>query len=94
MLKDYSQKGCLFECSLNYAIELVGCLPWDLPIPLKWNESDMAVYHSFTNHNSNKNNDLEQFYAAMNNESNLRECGKRCMPDCEATIYETQERDE
>ena len=95
MFKKYSQKGCIFECSLNYAIKHVGCLPWDFPIPTKWNGSDLAVCHSFTIHNlHNENNSLEQFYEAINSEANLKACGYRCMPDCEATIYETQERDE
>jgi hypothetical protein len=31
----YSQKSCRFECALKDAIDAVGCLPWDYPIPIK-----------------------------------------------------------
>ena len=86
----YSKAGCIFKCSINFAIENVGCLPWDFPVPLKWEEAKLEVCHSASPDTNQTNNKLVKFYEAMNNDSNLRTC--QCMPDCEATIYDTQVR--
>ena len=88
MFQKYSQKGCIFECSLNFAIETAGCLPWDFPVPMKRNGTDIAVCHSNTLKDPEKNK-LFQFYEAMKNQTNLKKCD--CLPDCEATKFETQE---
>ena len=88
MFKGYSQKGCIFECSLKFAIEEVGCLPWDFPTPIKWENASLAVCNSHTRHTNSKN-DLIRFYDAMKNDTNLKNCD--CVPDCEGIIYEAQE---
>ena len=73
---------------MNFAIEHVGCLPWDFPVPFKWEEAKLEVCHSASPDTNQTNNMLAKFYEAMNNDSNLRTC--QCMPDCEATVYDTQ----
>ena len=88
IFQKYSQAGCIFECSLKFAIESVGCLPWDFPVPSKWQDVHLAVCNSTNPNPINDKNKLVLFYEAMNNDSNLRTC--ECMPDCEATVYDTQ----
>ena len=77
---------------MEFAINTVGCLPWDFPVPLKWENAHLEICNS-----SNPDgyfegpvpkNKLVRFYEAMNNDSNLKTCN--CMPDCETTIYDTQ----
>ena len=86
----YSQKSCIFECSLNFAIRTVGCLPWDFPIPTKMKATDILVCHSSNEYRYGKNNKLIQFFNAMKNQTILRNCS--CLPDCETIAYDTQER--
>ena len=73
---------------MKFAIDSVGCLPWDFPVPIEWEGTKLAVCNSTNSDPINDKNKLEMFYEAMNNDSNLRTC--ECMPDCEATIYDTQ----
>ena len=87
IFQKYSKKGCIFECSVKFAIEKVGCLPWDFPVPFGWEEVNVEICYSI-NTDSKKSNKVAMFYEAMNNNSNLRQC--QCMPDCEVTIYDTQ----
>ena len=86
----YSQKSCIFECSLNFAIRTVGCLPWDFPIPTKMKATDILVCHSSNEYRYGKNNKLIQFFNAMKNQTILRNCS--CLPDCETIAYDTQEK--
>ena len=72
---------------MKFAIENVGCLPWDFPVPLEWEEANLEICYAIST-DSEQSNKVAMFYKAMNNNSNLRQC--QCMPDCEATIYETQ----
>ena len=88
IFKKYSQAGCIFECSLNFAIASVECVPWDFPVPFKWQDVQLAICTSINQDPTNDKNKLVLFHEAMNNDSNLRTCD--CMPDCEATIYDTQ----
>ena len=91
IFQNYSQSGCIFECSMSFAIDSVGCLPWDFPVPLKWENQQLEVCNSsnqaFTVGQTGKSN-LMRFYEAMNNDTNLKACD--CMADCETTIYDTQ----
>ena len=75
---------------MTFAIETAGCLLWDFPLPFKWEEAKLDVCHSSGPDSNPINNKLVKFYEAMNNEPNLRSC--QCMPDCEATTYDTQVR--
>ena len=73
---------------MKFAIQNVGCLPWDFPVPFKWRDTNLEVCNSTKPDSAPSKNKLVQFREAMNNDSNLRAC--ECMPDCEATIYDTQ----
>ena len=93
IFQKYSKKGCIFECSVKFAIEQVGCLPWDFPVPFGWEEANLEICYSTSTDSVQFNslgqiNKVAMFYEAMNNNSNLRQC--QCMPDCEVTIYDTQ----
>ena len=92
IFQNYSQSGCIFECSIEFAIDTVGCLPWDFPVPLKWENIQLEVCNSSYGGNgwdtTAMKNNLVKFHEAMNNDSNLRNCD--CLPDCETTIYDTQ----
>jgi hypothetical protein len=71
---------------LNAAIDQVGCLPWDFPIPTKNGVAiDLEVCISQDAHWNNK---LEEFHKAMKNRSNLQNC--TCMTDCETVSYDVQ----
>ena len=77
---------------MEFAIDTVGCLPWDFPVPLKWENTHLEVCNSsnpagLLDYSVSKHS-LLRFYEAMNNDSNLKACD--CMPDCETTIYDTQ----
>ena len=85
IFQSYSQQGCIFECSMEFAINTVGCLPWDFPVPLKWENAHLEICNSS---NPATINHLLRFYEAMNNDTNLKACD--CMPDCETIIYDTQ----
>ena len=87
IFQKYSKKGCIFECSVKFAIEKVGCLPWDFPVPFGWEDDNLEMCYTI-NTDYKKSNKVAMFYEAMNNNSNLRQC--QCMPDCEVTIYDTQ----
>ena len=89
MFQMYSQKSCIFECSLKFAIDSVGCLPWDFPIPTNMNGSEILVCHSSIEFRNAEDNKLIQFFEAMKNQTILRTCS--CLPDCETTEYDTQE---
>lgn len=71
-----------------FAIESVGCLPWDYPVPFKLEDVNLAICDSTNPDPTSGKNKLVWFHEAMNNDSNLRTC--ECMPDCEATVYDTQ----
>ena len=88
IFQHYSKPGCIFECSMNFAIKRVGCLPWDFPVPLAWENTNLDVCHSANLDANLTSNKLDMFYAAMNDDSNLRTY--QCMPDCETTVYDTQ----
>jgi hypothetical protein len=89
LFKHYSQKSCHFECVLNQAIDQVGCLPWDYPVPPVKQSKVIPVCTAHQNRGDGKDI-LELFNAAMDNGSNLHHCD--CMSDCEAVIYDSQER--
>ena len=72
---------------MKSAIENVECLPWDFPVPFERVDANLEMCHSIRT-DSEQSNKVAMFYEAMNNNSNLRQC--QCMPDCEATIYDTQ----
>ena len=79
----YSQESCLFECSLRFAIEQAGCLPWDYPIPFADLTRSIPVCHATVNENQ-----IAVFNAAMNNGTNLGRCD--CWADCESVTYDVQ----
>ena len=87
IFESYSKKGCIFECSVKFAIEKVGCLPWDFPVSSAWDDTNLEICYSI-NTESQSFNKVAMFYEAMHNDSNLKQC--QCLPDCEQTIYDTQ----
>ena len=77
---------------MEFAINNVGCLPWDFPVPLKWENAHLEICNSsnpggLLDYTVSKSH-LLRFYEAMNNDTNLKACD--CMPDCETIIYDTQ----
>ena len=46
IFENYSKKGCIFECSVKFAIEKVGCLPWDFPVRSEWDDSDIDICYT------------------------------------------------
>lgn len=86
MFKDYKQLGCLFECSLIYAITNVGCIPWDYPVPAGLDQADFDICVS--NKNGSKISNLALFHQLMESKESMADC--KCMPDCEKVTYEPQ----
>ena len=82
MFKMYRHKGCLFECRLRYAASVVGCLPWDYPVPLGLEEIDTCLSWQ------NETNKLKQFHDAMDDPISMKNC--QCMHDCEEVTYDIQ----
>ncbi len=79
---NYTQKACLFECTVRQAIDKADCLPWDYPIPkLSWSK-DLRVCL-----NNLDSNEIQAFNAAMD-EADTKVCD--CMPDCEGVTYDIQ----
>ena len=79
MFTYYTQKSCMFECCLNFAVKETGCTPWDFPRPRS---------HERLNVCTNIDRKLADFYTAMKNKENILRCD--CLPDCEETNYEIE----
>ena len=92
MLNVYSKQGCLFECRLENAFELTGCIPWDYPIPPsleKEHNYQIKMCNSSKPEDENlAQSDLAKFDDYMSEEDSVRNCS--CLPDCEEVVFETQ----
>lgn len=92
MFKAYSQKGCLFDCRIKNALKLIGCIPWDYPLPLTtgWEQNGKIKICNSTRRSTDMINesDLAKFNEYMNSETSLSNCS--CQPDCEEVVFETQ----
>ncbi len=88
MFLQYSQRSCLYECTMRHAIAKAGCLPWDYLVP------DMKKNFNWTGSNdirvcllNKKSNEISLFNKAMD-EWNVGGCD--CLPDCESITYDVQ----
>ena len=79
MFNYYTQKSCLFECRLTFAVSQVNCTPWDFPNPNKDRDVETCTA---------KDDRLKLFDEAMRDSDNLLECD--CLPDCEEIVFETE----
>ena len=85
MFVEYSKRGCQFECRLRDAAAYANCIPWDYPVPVGLEGHEICLAATLMN-NSNA---LKIFQARMDDPASLDICD--CLPDCEETIYKTQE---
>ena len=92
MFNNYTYEGCIFECRLKNAFETVGCIPWDYPIPLTFQEQRKQI--KICNSSREENNksisesDLAKFSAYMNSENSITTCS--CFSDCEEETFKIQ----
>ena len=82
MFKYYREEGCIYECKLEYASKMAGCIPWDYPT-IK-NMSDTALCTT----NRDGDGPLEVFEMHMQNDSVLDDCN--CEPNCEEIVYHAE----
>ena len=76
MFSFYKQKGCLFECKIRYVTDMLGCTPWDIPVPIELSAMTFC--------NGDK---LLEFNQLLDNPISQKECD--CLPDCEEVTFET-----
>ena len=96
----YSQQGCLFECSLRYAVAKAGCLPWDYPMPTGIRADLLPVCLANYEANNSRVGDLSGIFntgwldsriAAFDDAMNERDViSCDCLPDCEGITYDVQ----
>ena len=86
MFNEYKHAGCLFECSLKFAITKAKCIPWDYPLPAGLAENDFELCTSFKNGSQISN--LALFHQRMDSKDSMAHC--KCIPDCEKVTYEPQ----
>ena len=73
-LKQYSRKGCEFECAIKVAIPICKCIPWYYPNDFdEWPICDMFGGHCFE--------------IMMEDSRYYQKCKKECIPDCHETAY-------
>ena len=87
MFKNYTYKGCIFECRMKNAYNVVKCIPWDYPIP-----PSLMKSHEVQLCNSSRKYSAESTLALFDNYMNSKESIQNCdcMPDCEQQSFETQ----
>jgi hypothetical protein len=74
LLKQYSRKGCQFECAAKMAIQICKCIPWYLPNDFKeWPICNMFGGHCFE--------------IIMEDSSYYQKCKGQCITDCHETAY-------
>ena len=87
MFNEYTHKGCIFECRVKNAFNIVKCIPWDYPIPPTLMRSqNIQICNS--SRETNQESELELFDNYMNSRESIENCD--CMPDCEQQSFETQ----
>ena len=73
-LKQYSRKGCQFECAAKMAVPICKCIPWYYPNDFdEWPICDMFGGHCFE--------------IIMEDSSYYQKCKQQCIPDCHETSY-------
>ena len=73
-LKQYSRKGCQFECAIKMAVQICKCIPWYYPNDFKeWPICDMFGGHCFE--------------IIMEDSSYYQKCKGQCITDCHETAY-------
>ena len=80
----------MFECRLRNAIDEVGCVPWDYPIPptITMEGINQLCNSSFAHDETVENSTLSRFEAFMNSGESMTNC--ECLADCEEVVYEAQ----
>ena len=81
MFKYYRKEGCLYECKLQYASQMTGCIPWDYPT--NKNISDFGICTT-----DNEEASLEDFDMHMESDDALVDCN--CEENCEEVSYHTE----
>ena len=73
-LKEYSRKGCEFECAAKKAVSICKCIAWYIPNNfMKWPICEMFGGYCF---------DL-----IISDERNYKKCKEQCLTDCHETTY-------
>ena len=73
-LKQYSRKGCEFECAVKVAIPICKCIPWYYPNDFdEWPICNMFGGHCFE--------------IMMEDSKYYQKCKKQCISDCHETTY-------
>ena len=85
MFKEYSRRGCQFECRLRDAAAHANCIPWDYPVPIGLEGYEICL----SSPRINNSNALKIFQDRMDDPHSLKHC--KCLPDCKEIIYKTQE---
>ena len=85
MFNEYTHKGCLFECRLTKAFQIVGCIPWDYPLPpsiIKDQVEEVSIC------NASPGGNLTEFETFMDSAESIDGC--ECEPDCDEVTFEYQ----
>ncbi len=85
MFSYHTEKGCLFECRLEYTIRQHGCIPWNYPIPTGDEFANVSMCKSL-----NSKGTVAAFEATMNKPEAADGC--HCDRDCHHVEYELQAR--
>ena len=89
MFKNYSLKGCQFECKLTNTFKSVGCIPWDYPIPPSLGDGESIPICNASVRQGDMSS-LAEFNHYMDDAKSVENCGQ-CLPDCEQDVrFETQ----
>ena len=91
MFKQYTKRGCQFECRLRDAAAYASCIPWDYPVPkdLEGIEICLTMLNS-VDHVNGTTSPMGKFHSRIDDPRSLQNC--TCLPDCEEITYKTQER--
>ena len=96
IFQEFSQSGCLFECSLRASSRRCGCVPWNYPmLAMSTKVCDyMGVYcFELASLYMRRRKDIMHIYPeipplqTMSDEASLLECD--CPGDCSSTYYAT-----
>ena len=77
-LKQYTRKGCEFECAIQNAISVCHCLPWFLP-------------NNMTGHSTCDMFGGKCFDIIMSDETWYKKCSTSCLEDCQEVVLSTQQ---
>ena len=80
IFSNYSRVNCLFECSMEQAQAICGCLPWDFPRKKDTSKSkyEIPICDFFGS---------SCFHTLMQTEQGERKCVDKCVSDCNEIKY-------